>query len=280
MTRTDQHTESPTAPRGRRRRARSVSLRTIFGSAAIATVAGAVVLGVLTLTTDDQNEATGRQPIAEQAGSRASQGPVQDQAGPPGGRAPACWWTSEANTPVFPTADLGGPPNPESILIFERCNGEWTGNIAWSNPGDGPDAGPAASATVSAGAREHERFAKCVEGETHSRAMVSSSDDGLPNPWEAGNIAAKCYLLTDTSAAPSTSASARLTEAPASASPPTGNRPTCSIWSVPTLEVAPVPRSSLTEGVPYAAMCTEDADDEETTFVFFYGHDTPPAPRR
>jgi hypothetical protein len=41
-------------------------------------------------------------------------------------------------------------------------------------------------------------FASCVEAETRSRAMLSSSDDGLPNPWEAGNVAAKCYLSTDT----------------------------------------------------------------------------------
>jgi hypothetical protein len=178
------------------------------------------VLGVGTLASDDQTAATGRPPIAEQDGSRATQG-------------------------------------------------------------SGPHGEPAASATVSGRPWEDERFAKCVEAETRSRAVFSSSDDGLPNPWEAGSIAAKCYLLTDTPGAQSTPASARVTEVPASAWSSTGRTPTCSIWSVPTLEVAPVPQSSLTEGVPYTAVCTDDANDDETTFVFLYGHGKHiPAPRR
>jgi hypothetical protein len=54
-----------------------------------------------------------------------------------------------------------------------------------------PDPGPAAS--VFGRAWEDERFDKCVEAQTHGRPMASS-DDGLPNPWAAGSIAAKCYL--------------------------------------------------------------------------------------
>jgi hypothetical protein len=219
MTHTDQHPQPPGAPRGRRPRTRTVSVRTVLGSAgAIATVAGAALLGVLTLSVDDQNEAAGRPAAAEQDSSRPSQGSV-------------------------------------------------------------PDRGPAAAVPVSGRPWEDERFDKCVEAETRSRPMALS-DDGLPNPWEAGSIAAECYLLTDTPVAPSTSARARVTEAPASAWPTTGRTRTCSIWSVPTLEVAPVPQSSLTEGVPYAAVCTDDAD-EETTFVFLYGHSNrTSAPRR
>jgi hypothetical protein len=219
MTRSDQHTQPPGAPRGRRPRTRTVSVRTVLGSAgAIATVAGAALLGVLTLAVDDQNEAAGRPAAAEQDSSRPSQGSV-------------------------------------------------------------PDRGPAAAVPVSGRPWEDERFDKCVEAETRSRPKTFS-DDGLPNPWVAGSIAAKCSLLTDTPGAPSTSTSARVTEVPANASPLTDKTPSCSIWSVPTLEVAPVPQSGLTEGVPYAAVCTGDADDE-TTFVFLYRHDThTPAPRR
>lgn len=152
MTHTDQHTQAPGAPPGRRSRTRSASLRTVLRSAgAIVTVAGAAMLGVLALAVDDQNQATGRPLATEQASSRATQASV-------------------------------------------------------------PDPGPAASPTAS---------------------------------W-----------------------------------PTTGKTPTCSIWSVPTLEVAPVPQSNLTEGVPYVAVCTDDSD-EETTFVFLYGHDNhTPAPRR
>jgi hypothetical protein len=220
MTHTDQHTESPGSPRGPRYRTRSLSLRTALGSAVVlATIAGAAMLGLLTLAVDDQSEAIGRPLAAELAGERATQGSI-------------------------------------------------------------PDREPVASAAVSGRPWENERFDKCVEAETRSRP-VASSDDGLPNPWEAGSIAAKCHLLTDTPAAPSTSTNARVTEAPASASPPTEKTPTCSIWSIPTLDVAPVPQSSLTESVPYTAVCTDDADDEETTFVFLYRHDNhTPAPRR
>ena len=68
---------------------------------------------------------------------------------------------------------------------------------------------------------------------------------------------------------PSTSASAGDTEASASAWTNTGTTPTCSIWSFPSLETAPVPQSNLREGLPYVAVCVDG--DEETTFVFLYG---------
>jgi hypothetical protein len=54
-----------------------------------------------------------------------------------------------------------------------------------------PDPGPAAS--VSGRPWEDEHYDKCVEAQTHGRPMASS-DDGLPNAWAAGSIAAKCYL--------------------------------------------------------------------------------------
>jgi hypothetical protein len=67
-----------------------------------------------------------------------SNGPAADGTAEDSGaldRPPACLWTTEVNTPVFPAEDLGGPPTPESVLTFESCNGEWTGRIAWLNPG-------------------------------------------------------------------------------------------------------------------------------------------------
>ena len=138
MTHIDQHTQALETPPGGRPRIRLASRRAALGSAvAVATVAGATVLGVATLASDDQNQVTGGPPSADQADNRTT----QDSS--PGGQ-------------------------------------------------------PAASATVSGGPGEDERFASCVEAEIRSRAVFSTSDDGLPNPWEAGSIAAKCYLSTDT----------------------------------------------------------------------------------
>ena len=198
MTHIDQHTQALETPPGGRPRVRPVSRRAALGLAvAVATVAGATVLGVATLGVDGKNEATGRSLAPGQDDSHTTQSSGQDEPGPPGGRAPGCWWTSKVNIPALPAEDLGGPPTEESVLIFENCNGAWTGNIAWLNPDVAPDTGPAASAAVSGWPGEDERFASCVAAETRSR-VFSSSDDGLPNPWEAVSIAAKCDLSTDT----------------------------------------------------------------------------------
>ncbi len=78
----------------------------------------------------------------------------------PTGRAdtgtPACVWTSQVDGPVVPAELLGAAPTPESVLVFEQCDGDWTGDMAWLDSGD--DLAPA-------------------------------GDDGLPNPFEAGNRA-------------------------------------------------------------------------------------------
>jgi hypothetical protein len=42
---------------------------------------------------------------------------------------PACEWLS-----------VHAPPTPDSVLVLERCDGEWTGNARWVQPrsvGDG-----------------------------------------------------------------------------------------------------------------------------------------------
>ncbi|MGH9235565.1 MAG: hypothetical protein ACRD0R_19770 [Acidimicrobiales bacterium] len=78
------------------------------------------------------------------------------------GPAPVCTWSDEVDGPVFPANDVGSAPTPESVLVFEMCDGEWTGDVAWMHPG-----------------RE---------------ATSSAGDDGLPNPWEAGNRAVERWL--------------------------------------------------------------------------------------
>jgi hypothetical protein len=92
--------------------------------------------------------------------------------------APACVWTPHVDGPVFPAEDLGGPPTPESVLAFEACNGEWTGDLAWMTPGEDRDAALAARAD------ELERRAR-LEGQRRTHR----SDDGLPNPSVAGDRA-------------------------------------------------------------------------------------------
>jgi hypothetical protein len=127
--------------------------RTIVLGATAVLAAGAATaaLAFATLGTDTRDEPVGR--------------PAIDSA-------PVCGWTSEANEPVFPANDIGGPPTPQSVLVFESCDGQLTGIIAWLNPG--PDRTPdqGAGALPEAG----------------------GGDSGLVNPWEAGDAAVDRYL--------------------------------------------------------------------------------------
>ena len=122
----------------------SRSRTTVLGWAAVlAAGAAAAALAGATLATDTHDQP----------------GPVQD----PAGSRHTCQWTTEGNETVFPAPGIGGPPTPESILIFESCDGRLTGHLAWLNPA--PDRGPA-----------------------------GGGDSGLVNPWEAGNAAVERYL--------------------------------------------------------------------------------------
>jgi hypothetical protein len=56
------------------------------------------------------------------------------------GSGPDCLWTSDVDVPVLPVEELGGAPT--SVLTFERCDGEWTGNVAWSRPSRGGHVNP------------------------------------------------------------------------------------------------------------------------------------------
>lgn len=69
---------------------------------------------------------------------------------------PACVWATQVDGPVVPEELLRGAPTPTAVLAFEQCNGDWTGDMAWLDTGD---------------------------------ETAYSGDDGLPNPWEAGNRA-------------------------------------------------------------------------------------------
>jgi hypothetical protein len=134
---------------------------------------------------------------------------------------------------------------------------------------------------LAAQAEEYERQAH-LEGQANTYGRNS----GSANPTETGNRAAQsaeeyerqAHLEGQAKTYGDHSGVPRVTHASPSAWPTAGQAPTCSIWSVPTLEVAPVPQSNLTDGVPYVAVCIDA--DQETTFVFRYGQDNhTPAPR-
>ena len=143
----------PPRPSGRR--------TIVLGSAAVlAAGVATAALAVATLGTGTRDEPVGRPAVDE--------GPVENSTG----SAPACGWTTEANEPVFPANDIGGPPTPESVLIFETCNGQLTGIIAWLTPGPDRTPDPGAGALPEAG----------------------DGDSGLVNPWAAGDAAVDRYL--------------------------------------------------------------------------------------
>ena len=141
----------------------------VLGAAAVlAAGAATAALAVATLGTDTDDEPVGRPAVDQPRNPPADQRPVESSTG----SAPACGWTSEANGPVLPANDIGGPPTADSVLIFESCDGQLTGTIAWLNPSRDPTPDQGAGALPEA----------------------ASSDSGLVNPWEAGNAAVERYL--------------------------------------------------------------------------------------
>jgi hypothetical protein len=74
---------------------------------------------------------------------------------------PACVWVTQADGPVVPQERFLAAPSADAILVFEFCDAEWTGHMAW----------------------------------LHFRDELSANgDDGLPNPWEAGNRAVEAGI--------------------------------------------------------------------------------------
>lgn len=110
------------------------------GAAALVVAGG--TLAAVTFTADDE-------------------GTVETPTGRADTATPACVWISQVDGPVVPEELLGAAPTPESVLVFEQCDGDWTGDMAWMDSGD--DLAPA-------------------------------GDDGLPNPFEAGNRAVERLL--------------------------------------------------------------------------------------
>jgi hypothetical protein len=140
MTPISSGSELPEARSSQRIRTPSIRPRVVLGWAgAAAVVVAGGALAAATFTPDDE-------------------GTVATPTRPADTVAPLCVWTPHVDVPVFPSENLGAAPTPESFLIFERCDDEWTGDIAWMSPGE-------------------------------PRREASSGDDGLPNPWEAGNRA-------------------------------------------------------------------------------------------
>jgi hypothetical protein len=121
----------------------------VFGTAAVlAAGAATAALAVATPGTDTRDEPVGRPALDQPRNPPVDEAPVANSTG----SAPACEWTSEANGPVLPANDIGGPPTPESFLIFERCDGQLTGTIAWMNPSPDPTPDPGAGALPEVGA--------------------------------------------------------------------------------------------------------------------------------
>ena len=61
-----------------------------------------------------------------------------------------------------------------------------------------------------------------------------------------------------------------LAMSPARAGSPVSTSVGCSTYSVPGLDVAPVPVSTLTDGVPYVIVCTDTHGNELINQVFIY----------
>jgi len=173
VTTTDQDAALAKTPSEEPSRPPSSSRTMVLGLAGVlAAGAGVAALAVATLAADgNEVDPTGR-PGATQHDSTPATDRTAEDAALPG--ASTCLWTSDVDTPVFPAEDLGSPPSPASVLTFERCDGEWTGRMAWSTPG-GPGTGPACPDRVS------------VEA-------AGGDDSGYVNPWAAGNAAVARYL--------------------------------------------------------------------------------------
>jgi hypothetical protein len=168
-TTTNRDTSLPEAPEQTPRPRPSGRRTVILGATGVLAVAGAATAALVlaTLGTDTRDEPVGRPTLDQLGNAPADEGSLENSTG----SAPSCGWTSEANGPVLPVNDIGGPPTPESVLIFERCDGQLTGTIAWISPG--------ADQTPATGVGE---------------LPEAGGDSGLVNPWEAGNAAVDRYL--------------------------------------------------------------------------------------
>jgi hypothetical protein len=102
------------------------------------------------------------------AGGEDAVGPGAD---PPSAPAmPSCVWVTQRDGPVVPPELFLSAPSADAMLLFEYCDAAWTGDMAWL--GD------------------------------RAELSTGGSDDGLPNPWEAGNRAVEQWLEGEGGQAP------------------------------------------------------------------------------
>jgi hypothetical protein len=109
------------------------SLRRWGGIAAVATAA---VLAVTGLTAGAVNDSTDHASGGRAAGDATGNGAI-----PTAARRIECVWSSDITSEVGPADDIGRPPVPDAALVMERCDGVWTGSLAWLVPGVGADVG-------------------------------------------------------------------------------------------------------------------------------------------
>lgn len=160
------------------------------GAATAAVTVAAIA--AIALATDSEDKAVDRPLAAEHGRSQAAGGPVEEPART-SADPPTCVWTSQVDVPVFPAEVLGGPPTPESILIFERCDREWTGDIAWLNAGpQDMDPEPPDESGISSSVERWCASSRPDTGGGPSGPATGAS--GFVNPWAAGDAAVARYL--------------------------------------------------------------------------------------
>jgi hypothetical protein len=112
--------EEPPHPAGKLRR---------WGGMAAAGAA-ALVLTVTGLTAEAADD-IGQPPAAQRGSGGSTAGPTEDPTDTPPTAGAACVWTTDITDEVRPEDDIGRPPVPDAALVMERCNGVWTGSLAW-----------------------------------------------------------------------------------------------------------------------------------------------------
>lgn len=95
----------------------------------VVVIAGGAAFAVTSLAGYPESESIGLPPTADDRSVR----PVGESGGAP---APApdprtCVWVSAIGVPFLPAENIGGPPTEGSVLVFESCDGEPTGRLAW-----------------------------------------------------------------------------------------------------------------------------------------------------
>jgi hypothetical protein len=83
---------------------------------------------------------------------------------------PACAWVTQADGPVVPQELFLAAPSADAMLVFEYCDAEWTGHMAWLD--------------------------------SRNELSTNGGDDGLPTPGEAAHRAVEQWLEGRTGDAP------------------------------------------------------------------------------